>query len=353
MGFFNSTSITPGILFPFSPSVCSLLKPDIVLSVMSYSIYLSIRHFRHFLEGCEFYVLTDHKPLTHALSSLSSHYSPRETRHLDFISQFTSDIRHVHGTDNPVADALSRMDINALNAPFDPTPPLDYNLITQAQLNDSDLSQLKSTSWHLQALPLPFSTGTILWDMTIASPRPYIPATFRRLVFDQFHNPSHPGIHATQCLITERFVWPGINTDIRQWTKSCLPCQRAKVQRHTVTPLGTVTTPDARLITFTLILSVLFLHLKAVVICSLALIVSPGGPKPYLSQTSLPKLLLALFLRIGYLPLVSHPLLQLTAVRNLNHPSSQPLQTFSEPNGYAQLHITHVPMEWLSVSTVN
>ena len=141
---------------------------------------------------------------------------------------------------------LAWISIRTLNAPFDPTPPLNYNLIAQAQLNDSDLSQLKFTSLHLQALPLPFSTGTILCDMTTASSRPYIPATFRRLVFDQFHNPSHPGIRATQRLITERFVWPGINTDIRQWTKSCLHCHCAKVQRHTVTPLGTFTTPDAR-----------------------------------------------------------------------------------------------------------
>ena len=81
------------------------------------------------------------------------------------------------------------------------------------------------------------------------------------------------------------------------------------------------------LITFTSILSVLFLPLKDVVICSTALIVSPVGQKPYQSPTSLLKLLLALFLLIGYLPLVLHPLLQLTAVPNLNHPSSQPLQT--------------------------
>ena len=96
------------------------------------SIYLSIHHFRHFSEGREFYVLTDHKTLTHALSSSSSRYSPRETSHLDFISQFTSDIRHVHEKDNPVADALSRMGINALNAPPDPTTPLDYTLVAQA-----------------------------------------------------------------------------------------------------------------------------------------------------------------------------------------------------------------------------
>ena len=30
-------------------------------------------------------------------------------------------------------------------------------------------------------------------------------------------------IRATQRLITDQFVWPGINRDIGKWTKSCLP----------------------------------------------------------------------------------------------------------------------------------
>ena len=34
---------------------------------------------------------------------------------------------------------------------------------------------------------------------------------------------------------------------VRRWTQSCLQCQKTKVQRHTVTPLGTFATPDTRL----------------------------------------------------------------------------------------------------------
>ena len=63
------------------------------------ALYLSIKHFRHFLEGRTFHVLTDHKPLTYALNSRPDRYSPRQTRQLDYIAQFTSTIRHVHGTD--------------------------------------------------------------------------------------------------------------------------------------------------------------------------------------------------------------------------------------------------------------
>ena len=81
------------------------------------AIYASIKHFRFFVEGREFNIFTDHKPLTYALSSRSSQHTPRRIRHLDLISQFTSDIRHIKGVDNPVADALSQVGALHLIAP--------------------------------------------------------------------------------------------------------------------------------------------------------------------------------------------------------------------------------------------
>ena len=75
---------------------------------------------------------------------------------------------------------------------------------------------------------------------------PYVPPTFRRQVFDALHSLAHPGICATQHLLTTHYVWPGINSDVRQWTHQCIQCQRNKVHRHTVTPLSTFNTPDAR-----------------------------------------------------------------------------------------------------------
>ena len=46
------------------------------------AIYLAIKHFRHFVEGRTFHVLTDHKPLVYALSTHSDTYTPRQIRHL-------------------------------------------------------------------------------------------------------------------------------------------------------------------------------------------------------------------------------------------------------------------------------
>ena len=50
----------------------------------------------------------------YAFTTHSDKHSSRQIRHLDFISQFTLDIRHVKKADNPAADALSRIETNAL-----------------------------------------------------------------------------------------------------------------------------------------------------------------------------------------------------------------------------------------------
>ena len=57
--------------------------------------YLSIKYFRLFVEGCVFHISTYHKPLTYSMSSHSNHYTPHKICHLDYIYQFTSDIRYV------------------------------------------------------------------------------------------------------------------------------------------------------------------------------------------------------------------------------------------------------------------
>ncbi|GFY74479.1 transposon Tf2-9 polyprotein [Trichonephila inaurata madagascariensis] len=58
-----------------------------------------------------------------------------------------------------------------------------------------------------------------------------------KYIFRSLHNLSHPGIRATKRLIQDRFVWPPMLKDIAKWTRCCIPCQRCKVQRHTVSPI--------------------------------------------------------------------------------------------------------------------
>jgi len=49
------------------------------------------------LEARYFTILTDHDPLTYTFHQKRDKCSPRQFNHLDFISQFTTDIHHISG----------------------------------------------------------------------------------------------------------------------------------------------------------------------------------------------------------------------------------------------------------------
>ena len=204
------------------------------------AIYLAVKHFRHLLEGRSFSIYTDHKPLVYAFRSVSDRYSPRESRQLDFVSQFTSDVRYLEGTDNVVADALSRCDVNSLLSSFDLTSLVGKQF-------DSDWFRLQNhPRLKFVELPIPNSSERLFCDVSTPKPRPYVPETHRRFVFDHFHSLSHPGIRSTVKLVTDRFVWPSIRKDVSSWSKNCVHCQRSKVSRHNVSPPGVFPLPDGR-----------------------------------------------------------------------------------------------------------
>ncbi|CAH4035041.1 unnamed protein product [Pieris brassicae] len=95
-------------------------------------------------EGREIIIFTDHKPLTFAYTKTNTNSeSPRRTRQLLYISKFTTDIRHVSGSQNAAADALSR--VEAITCPS----PIDYNLLAQAQERDSDTIKALSLQSNL------------------------------------------------------------------------------------------------------------------------------------------------------------------------------------------------------------
>ncbi|XP_076635465.1 uncharacterized protein LOC143348755 [Colletes latitarsis] len=114
------------------------------------AIYLGIKHFRHMVEGRVFTIYTDHKPITFAFRQKPEKCTPRQFRYLDLIGQFSTDIQHLAGKDNVVAEALSRIEeVNGL---------LDYDDLGRAQETDEELqrhlgeltgtSHLRTTAYH-------------------------------------------------------------------------------------------------------------------------------------------------------------------------------------------------------------
>lgn len=204
------------------------------------AIYESIKYFRHWLEATSFTIYTDHKPLCFAFHERKAHCSPRQFRHLDYISQFSTDIQHIAGKDNVVADTLSRVE--------ELQSPVDLEVIAKTQDSDPELAEFlkQETSLHIKRLTIPGSRNQLYCDVSTTTPRPLVPKNLRKQVFDSLHSLSHPGANASAKLVAERFVWPLMRKDCREWSRACLACQRTKVNRHVSTPLGTHDLPKAR-----------------------------------------------------------------------------------------------------------
>ena len=125
---------------------------NIAAGAVLQQLVVAVKHFKHFVEGRKFFILTDHKPLIYSMFCNPHRYSPRQVWHLDYISQFTTDIRHVSGQANPVADALSRLDIQAIH---ETQPSNDFKATATAQTSDPELKQIRATSTSLKLTEFP------------------------------------------------------------------------------------------------------------------------------------------------------------------------------------------------------
>ena len=140
------------------------------------AVYATIKHFRHNLEGRNFFVNTDHKSLTFVMLSVTERASLRQTRHLAFIVEFTTDIRYVKGKTNFVADALSRPSVSVI----DNGPAINYKDLSIDQAQDAELTRLRhstSSTMNFKLLKL-FDNQQIWCDVSTGHNRPYITAKF-------------------------------------------------------------------------------------------------------------------------------------------------------------------------------
>ena len=197
--------------------------------------YLATLHFRHYIEGRHVVLFTDHKPLTSAFYSQHLAKSDRQQRYWTIIMEYVSDMQYIRGAENIVADFFSRT-VNAVSI-----DAFGLTEIAMAQEQDEEVKEFLS---QLKAYPI--GERSLLCECSTAHPRPYLPGSFRKLVFENLHNISHPGVKASLRIIKSRYFWPKMDCNIREWVKSCAACQSSKIQRHTVAPLKDFTPACSR-----------------------------------------------------------------------------------------------------------
>ena len=124
---------------------------------------------------------------------------------------------------------------------------IDWVEVARQQPLDPEFRQTRSNPRSsLKFESIDIGQTNLIVDKSNGPIRPYIPFAFRKRVFDLIHGLGHPGVARTRKTLCDKFVWPSIREDVSKWARECLECQRAKVTKHTVPPIGNFEVPARR-----------------------------------------------------------------------------------------------------------
>ncbi|KAF2347963.1 Integrase catalytic core [Trinorchestia longiramus] len=214
----------------FSKKLSDLQKTYSTYDRELLAAYLSVLHFKSLIDGHSVTLFTDHKPMVSAFYSRTIAKSDRQQRHLSFLSEYITAVEYIKCHNNIVVDCLSRPGCATTVDVF------DLHKLASAQADDDEM-----LSYHDRLTPYEIAPNLTLWcDTSTSSPRPFGPSTSREPVITSLHNISHPGSKSTTKLVKQRYFWPNIDKDVHSVVKHCTNCQRAKINRHTKSPVSPI-----------------------------------------------------------------------------------------------------------------
>ncbi len=161
-------------------------------------------------------MVANNDPLTYALCKHSEPWMARQARHLSYTAEFTSDILYVSGSENIVADILSRPAAMAPGTvdkgPTEVNVPFGYSVPHHCRAaNSGDCSGFRGrfllTRVPVQTLSrrcglLPCGAvcpiGLCFCAVSRGTARLVILTQDRKLCFQPFHTLEHPGTRATR-----------------------------------------------------------------------------------------------------------------------------------------------------------
>jgi hypothetical protein len=172
-----------------------------------------IKHFRSRLQGLPFQLWTDHKPLIFALHRVTPPTSAHQQRHLAFISEYTNQLVYLPSTSNVVADALSRPGSPGSAQSSLTNHPWISRTWYSGQILCPQVQALRSSP-GLRIITQKVGNLDLMGDTSTRIFRPLVPEDLKRQVFEHLHGAAHPGRQATRRLISSRYVWKGLSTDV-------------------------------------------------------------------------------------------------------------------------------------------
>jgi hypothetical protein len=219
----------------------------------------AFQEWRVYLEGSKFpvTVITDHKNLV--TFTTTKKLNRRQVRWAETLASHNFKIHYRKGTENTVADALSRRPDYTQKTPEEtreailrrhPEGHLEYNktqeinttftqetdsriqLIQEAYEQDSMAQTILSNQRprNDQDDNISIQDGLILWRGLV-----YIPVRLRERISQEIHEEptsGHQGIERTIERITRNYYFPGLRKTVEKIIQECDICKRSKHERH-------------------------------------------------------------------------------------------------------------------------
>lgn len=217
-------------------------KSSSVYELECLAVLFGTEKFRRFLEHSEFLLETDNQ----ALSWLLAH--PRQLgkigRWVVKLAALKFKVQHIRGTQNILADALSRMfheagttDEGGMVTSVLLEFPLAFSDILSHQMEDDELRDIIQ---RLQSgedrTPYFLSKGALCCRARRQGPRLVLPSKLIPMVFAYYHDSpigGHLGIHKTITRIRKEFIWRGMDRDIAERVRNCRLCGLSKPAQNT------------------------------------------------------------------------------------------------------------------------
>ena len=248
------------------------------------ALYLSLKHFQYRILGRRLLIRSDNKALVGAINNKLKDQSPMEQRYIMLIKEFDPEIAHIAGSNNIVADALSRppqittmhvrvhredpdyicssesepSDSESDIDNFDDTEPVINPEVYDSETSSSGIEHISSRALNREAIAVFQSMEPDLIEcarhlkktvqFTVPEnmaflvedeiKRIILPEPLRLTAYNAAHNRLHLGIEKTIEAIARTFWWPKLRDDVTHWVSHCTTCQQTKVARHNRPNIG-------------------------------------------------------------------------------------------------------------------
>ena len=188
------------------------------------ALVAALVHFRPLLLGFKFTVFTDHKPL------LSWYRTQPPTKRLERlfikIQDFNFDLQYVEGSNNVLADLMSRppdvhkasLDIHTLNK-------IEFDFLTEELREAQNAGFIRSCQLPPENL---YNINGFMYTDRSGQMCLLVPPAFRHDLITAIHGLGHFGRRKTIAALQKQYFWKGMYKQVGDFIKHCTICQRYK-----------------------------------------------------------------------------------------------------------------------------